>query len=253
MKVCFLYDPGNADGTLGGAELTMTEFRWDTPDSVQIVDCTNVADTVVVGNCVTFSDIRPDLQGKRVFRYHNDLARHESPELREWLELHATHIFTSPLHRMKYGRPDSLICPPAINLSAFRPNRQTRRNPKRKGAVSIGAWQNPGKGQHLLREWSERANTPLDVYGTGAHIPTGPTLEYMGPLDYSRVPQTLWSYETFVFLPTAIEPFGRTVVEAWAAGCEIVTNENVGAKHFIENDPEALDHAAEMFWGYICE
>jgi hypothetical protein len=36
------------------------------------------------------------------------------------------------------------------------------------------------------------------------------------------MPALLAQYETFVFLPTVIEPFGRLVAEAWAAGCELV-------------------------------
>jgi hypothetical protein len=45
-----------------------------------------------------------------------------------------------------------------------------------------------------------------------------------------------------------IEPFGRLVAEAYAAGCEIVTNNLVGAKWWIENDQLALENPAERFW-----
>jgi len=60
-------------------------------------------------------------------------------------------------------------------------------------------------------------------------------------------------YQTFVFLPTVIEPFGRTVAEAWAAGCEIVTNGLVGARYWLEENPDALDTAAEDFWGVVLD
>jgi hypothetical protein len=59
---------------------------------------------------------------------------------------------------------------------------------------------------------------------------------------------TLSRYQTFVFLPTAFEPCGRAVIEAWAAGCRLVLNRNVGARHWIEREPEALETAAENFW-----
>lgn len=251
MRVSFLYDPGNQDGTLGGAELTMREFIDAAPDNVEVVDGWD-ADVFVVGNCVTMGTALishiSHHQGQKVFRYHHDLARHENPALRNWLDDNAEHIFTSPLHKQKYGRHGHVI-PPAIDLDAYRPTRQAKRH--RKNACSIGAWQNPQKGQHLLREWSERANTPLDVYGTGAYVPVGPTLDYKGPLDPDKVAQTLWGYEFFVFLPNVIEPFGRCVVEAWAAGCEVITNNNVGARHFIDNDPDALETAAEDFWWLV--
>jgi glycosyltransferase involved in cell wall biosynthesis len=65
------------------------------------------------------------------------------------------------------------------------------------------------------------------------------------------MPALLARYETFVFLPTVIEPFGRLVAEAWAAGCRIVTNDLVGAKYWIQNDPDAIETAAEDFWKLV--
>jgi len=65
------------------------------------------------------------------------------------------------------------------------------------------------------------------------------------------MPGLLASYKRFVFLPTVIEPFGRVVAEAWAAGCEVVTNNLVGAKWWIENNPGALETAAEDFWRVV--
>lgn len=251
MKVGFLYDSGNADGTLGGAELTMGEFESHPPDGVEVVKGTD-ADVVVVGNCVTIDPrVIGQLEGKRVIRYHNDLAYHEAPKLRAWLNANAEHVFTSPLHLEKHELDEGQIIPPALELARFHPPRQTRRNAKRSGAVTIGAWQNPGKGQVQVCEWSER-NEPVDVYGTGEIPPLGPTLDYKGPLRFEDVPQTLWRYETFVHLPTAIEPFGRTVVEAHAAGCTVVTNQLVGARYFLEHDPDALEHANEAFWELVC-
>lgn len=250
MNVAFLFDPANADGTLGGAELTMVEFIAAAPAQVYVTEADD-AETVVVGNCTSFApDIIEHLRGKKVVRYHNDLARHEHPVLREWLEQNATHIFTSPLHQERYGLDGVWPnIPPAIDAERYRPNRQVRRH--RKGACAIGAWQNLGKGQRLVREWSERTNTPLDVYGTGAFIPMGPTLTYRGPLDPADVAQKLWEYEFFVHLPSAVEPFGRAVVEAHHAGCTVITNNLVGARHYIEHDPEALETAAEDFWRVV--
>lgn len=246
MKVSILADPGNADGTLGGAELTMREFALAAPSHVEVVDSLD-CDRVVVGNCVSFgAELLTKLRGKRVFRYHNDLARHENPELREWLERHATHIFTSPLHQRLYGLDGVWPnVPPPIDLDAFKAPRQSRK--RREGAVALAPWQNPGKGQQLLREWAD-ANGPVDVYGGGPFVPGGPNLNVKGPLAPEKVAQTLWRYRTFVHLPTSPEPFGRAVAEAWAAGCELVVNRQVGALHYIREEPEKLRSAAEDFW-----
>jgi hypothetical protein len=252
MNVAFLYDPGNADGTLGGAELTMREFANAAPAHVTLTDDLADADTVVVGNCVTFPpNLILSLAGKRVVRYHHDLARHEHPDLREWLERCAEHVFTSPLHRRLYGLEGECI-PPAVDLAAFRPSRQQRRHGKRGGACAIAPWQNPGKGQHMLREWSDK-HGPVDVYGTGHLVPQGPDLNYCGPLEPSDVAGTLQRYERFVHLPTAPEPFGRAVVEAWAAGCGLVVNRLVGALHYIREDPERLTSDGEDFWRLVVE
>ena len=130
MNVAWLHDQGNADGSRGGAELTMDEFRAAAPESVEFTDL-KAAETVVIGNCVTVDPgIIPALIDRRVIRYHHDLAQHESLVLRSWLDENAEHIFTSPLHREHYGL-DGAVAPPAVDLDRFRPNRQTRRNTER--------------------------------------------------------------------------------------------------------------------------
>lgn len=256
MKVAFLFDPGNRDGTKGGAELTMEEFIAAAPDEVEVgqdADGLENADAVVVGNCVSYAaDTIQGLEGKRVIRYHHDLAYHEHPELREWLNENAVHIFTSPLHLAHHELDDGHIIPPAIDLAKFRPPRQHRRHGKRSGAVTVGAWQNPGKGQNAIREWSDRTGQTVDIYGIGELVPYGPKLNIKGPLAPDDVPGVLWRYERFLHLPTVIEPFGRAVVEAHAAGCTVVLNELVGAKFYIEQAPDKLESAADEFWEVVC-
>jgi glycosyltransferase involved in cell wall biosynthesis len=231
----------NPGGYVGGAELTMREFKLAAPDGVKVIDCPpgEIADCdrYVIGNEIGYNG-RP--QG---IRYLHDMrgGQKDSDKL----------IFCSPLQREKYGLPGEVV-PPALDLARFRPNRQTKRNTKRKGNVSIGAWHNPGKGQQLLREWSDE-NGLLEVWGEGEFIPYGSNIDYRGKLPHEQVAQTLWQYETFVHLPTALEPFGRAVVEAWAAGCGLVLNGNVGAQYYIQNDPEALETAAERFWRCVLD
>jgi hypothetical protein len=255
VKVAWLHDVGNADGSKGGAELTMDEFRAAAPKGVEFDP---EGDTVVIGNCVTINpEIISELEGKRVIRYHHDLARHESPRLRLWLDDNAEHAFTSPLHRHRYGvgwdhgEKDCHIIPPPINLDRFRPNRETRRKTKREGIVTVGSWQNPGKGGFLLSCWLVRNEQRADCFGPGAFAPQGPHVRHLGTYDHADLPGILQGYETFAFLPTAPEPFGRCVVEAWAAGCELVINDLIGARYFMEEEPEKLETAAEDFWELV--
>lgn len=250
MKVAWLHDQGNADGSRGGAELTMDEFAAAAPGGVEFTDL-KAAEAVVIGNCVTVDPgIIPALIERRVIRYHNDLAQHESPVLRSWLDENAEHIFTSPLHREHYGL-DGAVVPPALDLDRFRPNRQTRRNTERQGVCSVASWMNPGKGGHLVAEWAARNQTEVECFGIGPFAPSGPGIRNHGAVTQGELPQVLHGFDQFVFLPTAVEPFGRCVVEAWAAGCEIVTNELVGARYWLEEKPEALETAAEDLWAVV--
>jgi glycosyltransferase involved in cell wall biosynthesis len=108
--------------------------------------------------------------------------------------------------------------------------------------VSVGSWRNYGKAPHKVAEWGAQ-NGGVDFFGGGFLAPPGSQ-----EVAYEAMPALLASYETFVFLPTVIEPFGRVVAEAWAAGCELVVNGHVGAAYWIKENPEAIETAAEDFW-----
>jgi hypothetical protein len=56
--------------------------------------------------------------------------------------------------------------------------------------------------------------------------------------------------QNLIFLPRWPEPIGRMVVEAKLCGCNLVTNDNVGATSFDFDIGEAsnLESSAEEFW-----
>jgi hypothetical protein len=253
MRYGWLADRGNHDGLLGGAEFTQAEFRAAAPDGVDIVfvpssdpgtwlqDC----DRVCVFNCTEYPDstIR-SLTGKPVVRYWNDVAPHGSHKLTRWLVENAENVFTSPLHMQRFPwtrgtTHRSTVIPPPVDLDRFR---AVNSGQDRTGNVSIAAWRGWGKTPHLTQAWG-KANGGVDFYGPGEVAPPGCVA-----VPYEAVPDILARYETFVYLPTALEPFCRATVEAWAAGCKVVSNRLVGANHFIENDPDALETAADRFW-----
>lgn len=256
MLVGWLADPGNEDGTIGGAELTQREFRQAKPKAVKTVTVTpeklelvRDCDVVCVFNCVRYPESTVSaLSGKRVVRYWNDVAPHGSPRLTRWLVGNATCVFTSPLHLERFPwingtRPDTRLIPPPVQLDRFR---EAFKRHERAGAVALGPWMNPGKAPHLAAEWAESAEERIDFYGGGPFAPAGSR-----PLTYDQVPDVLARHETFVHLPSVLEPFGRTVVEAWAAGCELVVNGLVGARYWIEQEPDKLDTAAQDFWALV--
>lgn len=250
MRVAWLADD---PGYVGGAELTEREFKaacppghqsyYSGPDQMDVV--LPGRDVVCVFNCVTYpAETIQYLEGKRVVRYWNDLAPHGSPELRQWLIENAVNVFCSPLQAERFsGAASPHFIPPPVPLERFR--EAARASEERSGAVSVAAWQNPGKGPHLAQEWA-RGNGGITFYGGGPYAPEG-----SAPVRYEDMPEILARFKEFVFLPTALEPFGRCVVEAWASGCVVVTNRLVGARYWIDEKPEALDTAAEDFWRLV--
>lgn len=260
MKVGWVRDSGNADGTAGGAELTMDEFYRAAPERVEFAPV-DQAEVVVLGNVHAFDDsLIERLEGRRIVRYVHDLDRSGDPDLLAFLDLYAETIYTSPLHREVAVGDDwpedergPRVIPPPIDLERFRPNRQTRRHGKREGVVSVATWQGPGKGAHLVSETCHRAGIEVDVYGTGTFLPYGSHVHNKGPVSQADLPSILWQYEQFVFLPTVLEPFGRCVVEAHVAGCEILTNKLVGSRFYIENGLDPIATSTEDFWTVVLD
>lgn len=252
MKVAWLADD---PGYLGGAEMTQAEFLAAAPDDVEVIRCRPgevdpSVDRVVAHNVVyySFGDLMA-LRDKPVTWFHHDLSRAINPEVKRWLDANADHIFCSPLQREKYGI-DGICIPPPLDLAAFKCPRQSAK--RRKGTCSIAQWRGPQKGAWLIEEWAD-ANGTVDVYGDGIFQPTGPNIQTKGPLVPQTVAQTLWRYETMVFLPLEVEPFCRTIAEANAAGCKVVTNSQVGAMYWLTKDREAIKTAATDFWEAVCK
>lgn len=250
MKVGWLAD---RPGYVGGAELTQAEFRAAAPQTVEVIDCppggvVRGLDVYVVNNCVSYGhhDMEP-LATTRTVKYLNDLWPAGDPLVRLHLLKWAHVIFTSPLHRERFPHKvqalQTSLIPPALDLLRFREARARANG--RKGAVCVGRMAY-GKGVDLL----ERHPKSVHVWSTVPVASSG-SVSFQGSLAPEDVADVLARYQTFVFKPTAIEPFGRAVVEAWAAGCDLEVNRNVGALHWIREDPQALETAAADFWRVV--
>jgi glycosyltransferase involved in cell wall biosynthesis len=160
-------------------------------------------------------------------------------------------VFTSPLHRDRFPHavPDgSRLVPPALALGRYAPATSGKRKRPR-GACWLGSGQHGGKGVLQASEWAE-ANEPVDFWGHVA-LPETARVRVKGPVPHDHVATILRLYQRFVFLPTHTEPFGRAVVEAWAAGCELIVNGNVGAVYWLQRQPDALDTASRDFWSIV--
>jgi glycosyltransferase involved in cell wall biosynthesis len=246
---------------IGGAELTQAEFRLAAPEDVEVVDCRPgkvvECDRYVAHNVVPYSMHDMDkLTSRPVVKYQHDVWPAGDPDVRRFLLNRAKMIFCSPLHKERFPHPhkdDGVCIPPPVNLDRFKvPSRQVNR--QKKGAVAVAQWRNGGKGQLNLDEWSQKTDTLVNVYGPGPYIPVGPNIDYRGELQYADIPRVLWQYETFVHLPTVLEPFGRAVAEAWAAGCNLVVAKGlVGARYWIEQEPDKIKTASADFWRVVLD
>lgn len=248
MRIGWLADHGE---TIGGAEFTQAEFRDAAPDGVVVIDCRpgdidSDCDRYVIQNCVhyTVTDLL-QLEGKPVFKYWHDVGPWLKPGVREWLDTNATSICCSPLQAEYMGLDDAVLIPPPVDLQRFAEAAE-HVNGNRRGSVCVGSWRNWGKAPHKVAEWGAE-NGGVEFFGGGPWAPPG-SIE----VAYDQMPGLLAGYERFVFLPKVLEPFGRVVAEAWAAGCELVVNGNVGAADWIRNYPDAIETAAEDFWRVVC-
>jgi hypothetical protein len=246
MRVGWLADVPDLPG---GAEFTQAEFRAGAPEGVEIIDClpgavTPNLDHYIVHNCVQYT--LDDLQGmedRPVLKFWHDVGPWIAPECREWLDQHAEYACCSPIQAEHMGI-DAHLIPPPVDLNRFAQAAE-HVNGSRSGNVCVGSWRNFGKAPHKVQEWS-RENGPVDFFGGGFLAPQGSQ-----EVSQDAMPGLLAQYERFVFLPTVIEPFGRLVAEAWAAGCEIVTNQLVGAGYWISENPEAIETAAADLWKVV--
>ena len=253
-------------GMIGGAELSSDALRAAAPDWVDgTIYCPPhkrppKVDAFVVQNCILYGkQWISALQRVPVIKGNRDIWYAGSITLRRWLLRNAKLLtFNSPMAEQAFGKSYTApveIMPPPLVLDAFRA--AARPESEREGAVFVGRIE-PGKGVHRAIDWALDNNIPLDVYG-GIAVPYVDWSEgeglvrYCGEAPYAAIPEIMGRAKYFVLLPTRVEPFGRTVGEAWAAGCELIVNEHVGAMWWIENRPEDVGRGAEMFWNAAAE
>lgn len=246
MKVGWLADVSR---NIGGAELTQAEFRAGAPKDVEIVDCPpgNVdpnCDVYVIQNCVSYppDDIRVAL-ARPTIKYWHDVGPWLFEGVRELLDEHAIAICCSPIQAQYMGLEEAILIPPPVDIARFEAVDDDR---ERQGACAIGSWRNHGKAPYNCAQWAIDNDVELDFYGDGSMSPPGTK-----PVRPEDMPSVLGQYKTFVFLPAVIEPFGRLVCEAWAAGCELIVNELIGALYWIREKPEAIQTAAIDFWAVV--
>jgi len=174
----------------------------------------------------------------------------ERPLVRDLFRRSKLNVFVSPLHhrvsyqllKMKDEVP-AFVMKPVIDSARFF-NRQLERDIDYLFVGVIGE----AKGLAAMRERFRDA----DIHFVGKIAP-GAKLDfgtYHGSVPYTEIPGFMNRAKHFVFLPRWPEPQGRVVIEAALCGCELVTNENVGATSFPFDicNPANFSQATDEFW-----
>jgi hypothetical protein len=199
-------------GYVGGAELTTQEFREAAPEGVEIVDCPPGA---VVKRCDRYV-----IQNCVTYTLKDlDRTDYKPTTVKYWHDV-GPHL--QPGVREWLDAVTKQVCCSPVQAEYMGIDDATLIPPP----VDLARF--------------EQAAASMNGGRSGA-VSVGQWRNY-------AMPALLAQYETFVHLPVVIEPFGRLVAEAWAAGCGIVTNNLVGAKWWITENPDALYTAGEDFW-----
>lgn len=254
-------------GIKGGAEMSCSALIKNAPDWAEVIYCPpnyrppRDIDVFVIQNSATY-DARwiEELALKPVIRHVRDPWFAGSAQLRRWLLDNAEKlIFSSPVQRdelrarypFRLGKSHCIPVP--VDLEPFKAAAQPA--DQRQGTVFVGRC-DVYKGAPWVVDWSIRTSEPLTLIGDNRYMQFGalpPWIKFAGQIPHSRMPQILGGAKTYIAAPFWCEAFGRSVVEAWAAGCELNVTGQVGAMWWIENEPERLGYDGPIgeFWDIV--
>ena len=249
-------------GIVGGAEMSAGALVRNAPEWAEIVYCPpnkrppEDIDVFCLQNQVTYgARWIEELALKPVIKHVRDPWYAGSSVLRRWLLDNADLlIFSSPVQVRLFDYPFSqphIIIPPPVNLTPFR--EAALPAGEREGTIFAGR-ADVFKGAHEAVDWALRNREKLDVYGDNRYMSFGKLPGFItihGEIPYHQMPHVMGRAKRYFCFPMWPEAFGRTVAEAWAAGCELLVDEDrIGACWWIKNKPGALefDAAVGTFW-----
>jgi glycosyltransferase involved in cell wall biosynthesis len=173
--------------------------------------------------------------------------------VRDFFSKSKLNIFVSPLHRDTSLKilnldqlPQSYILKPTVDATKFF-NQHLRRDIEYLFVGVVGE----AKGLDEMRQRFSNS----DIHFVGK-LSQGVSLDFgthHGSVSYAQIPKFMNRAKNFVFLPRWPEPQGRVVIEAALCGCNLITNDMVGATSFpfdISN-PENFKNPTQELWEEI--
>lgn len=215
------------------------------------VDCCNLPYLPCSGNRESECKYKAKLKIIRNVRTRDfsKLCFQEKRIIQKLYERSKLNIFVSPLHHktisemLKVENNNYYILNPLIDVDKFYDQGLERDIEY----LYIGALTEAKGLGHLRSNFAGKNIQLLGKSVKGEKLDFG---NHLGFVSYEKIPEYLNRTQNFVFLPRWPEPQGRVVVEAALCGCNLITNEMVGAVSFDFNisAPENLIDAEKKFW-----
>ncbi len=253
-------------GIQGGAEMSCGALMAFAPEWVEGYICRpnrrppRDLDAFIIQNSTTYTQRWiEELSLRPVIRHIRDPWFAGDAVLRRWLlDNAALLIFSSPPQVDAFAYPfkaPHITIPVPVDLAPFK--EAAKPHDERAGTVFVGRV-DIYKGAHRIIDWAIRTGEPLKLVGNNNYMGFGDlpdSIEFMGQVPYGDMPELLGGAKRYIALPEWPEAFGRSVAEAWAAGCELLIEGRVGAQWWIDNEPERIGFAGPIaeFWDAIEE
>jgi len=199
----------------------------------------------------------------KYIRYEHDYLDTFLPEklVQEIFDRAILNIFLSPLHfeihDKKYKIRNIYIQPSPVDTDKF-----YIRNKEQNNRILYAGGIALHKGIINLFDYARRnPEKMIDLYGWIEDPDLINHLEsncfYKGAISYDEMPELYQKYSFFIHLPIWEEPFGRTIIEAYLSGCQLITNNNIGCLSYGWNFgdyqfiKQKMDEAPHLFWKKI--
>ncbi len=210
--------------------------------------------------CNGYSEIQ--CNHKSIFNLESNVRRktftkkcfHAKDLIQKMYKKSICNVFLSPLHYRKISsmlkiesRPYFILKPTVDTNKFFNMNLIRDIDYIFAGVIS------EAKGVENLKKYFEGTNKRLMMLGKNIYGTKLPFAEYIGFIPYDEIPKYFNRAKNFIYLPRWPEAQGRVVVEAALCGCNLITNENVGATsfNFDISDKNNVQNAVNEFWNYI--
>ena len=262
-RILWLADSGLEGGAQLSSDALLDSVRaWASVEYLApFTDPTYLPDLFVVQRCQTYPvETIEWLKHAPVVTCVRDTWRFGSSKWRAWLLrksrlllfLSAGHLLDFPWQTHSEG--EIQVCPSPIDVQAC--EEASVRHPlseRDRDVIWLGALHR-GKGIGPAIRWAIDNKRQVDFYGAGPLPPMDSEyVKYKGCVPHAQVPELLAQYRTFLFLPDNYEPLGRSVLEAYACGCDMEINDSIGATSWFEAIDRGGYDPATWFWALVKE